>query len=128
MTGRPGLAGPIGYVPAAWVGLDSTCAVWDMAPPWWRSIGMEPHSWQVCNSCNVAIDYGSCRMQRMSELGLRERKKQRTRQALRQAAVRLFLERGFEATTIADIAAAAEVAPRTFFSYYPTKEDVVLGE
>ena len=64
----------------------------------------------------------------MSELGLRERKKQRTRQALRQAAVRLFLERGFEATTIADIAAAAEVAPRTFFSYYPTKEDVVLGE
>src|SRR5512132_3185155 len=54
--------------------------------------------------------------------------KQRTRQALRQAAVRLFLERGFEATTIADIAAAAEVAPRTFFSYYQTKEDVVLGE
>jgi AcrR family transcriptional regulator len=67
-------------------------------------------------------------MQRMSELGLRERKKQRTRQALRQAAVRLFLERGFEATTIADITAAAEVAPRTFFSYYQTKEDVVLGE
>jgi AcrR family transcriptional regulator len=64
----------------------------------------------------------------MSELGLRERKKQRTRQALRQAAVRLFLERGFEATTIADITAAAEVAPRTFFSYFQTKEDVVLGE
>ena len=64
----------------------------------------------------------------MSELGLRERKKRRTRQALRQAAVRLFLERGFEATTIADITAAAEVAPRTFFSYYPTKEDVVLGD
>jgi AcrR family transcriptional regulator len=42
--------------------------------------------------------------------------------------VRLFLERGFEATTIADITAAAEVAPRTFFSYYQTKEDVVLGE
>jgi AcrR family transcriptional regulator len=64
----------------------------------------------------------------MSELGLRERKKQRTRQALRQAAVRLFLERGFQATTIADITAAAEVAPRTFFSYFQTKEDVVLGE
>ena len=64
----------------------------------------------------------------MSELGLWERKKRRHRQALRQAAVRLFLERGFEATTIADITAAAEVAPRTFFSYYPTKEDVVLGD
>jgi AcrR family transcriptional regulator len=64
----------------------------------------------------------------MSELGIRERKKQRTRQALRQAAVRLFLERGFEATTIADITAAADVAPRTFFSYFQTKEDVVLDD
>lgn len=66
----------------------------------------------------------------MSELGMgiRERKKQRTRQALRQAAARLFLERGFEATTIADITAAADVAPRTFFSYFQTKEDVVLDE
>jgi AcrR family transcriptional regulator len=64
----------------------------------------------------------------MSELGLRERKKQRTRQALRQAAARLFLERGFEATTIADITTAADVAPRTFFSYFQTKEDVVLDE
>jgi AcrR family transcriptional regulator len=64
----------------------------------------------------------------MSELGIRERKKQRTRQALRQAALQLFLERGFEATTIADITAAADVAPRTFFSYFQTKEDVVLDE
>jgi AcrR family transcriptional regulator len=64
----------------------------------------------------------------MSELGIRERKKQRTRQALRQAALELFQERGFEATTIADITAAADVAPRTFFSYFPTKEDVVLDE
>jgi AcrR family transcriptional regulator len=60
--------------------------------------------------------------------GIRERKKQRTRQALRQAAVQLFLERGFEATTIADITEAADVAPRTFFSYFQTKEDVVLDE
>ena len=64
----------------------------------------------------------------MSELGIRERKKQRTRQALRQAALELFLERGFEATTIADITAAADVAPRTFFSYFKTKEDVVFDE
>lgn len=64
----------------------------------------------------------------MSELGIRERKKKRTRQALRQAALELFLERGFDATTIADITAAADVAPRTFFSYFQTKEDVVLDE
>jgi AcrR family transcriptional regulator len=66
----------------------------------------------------------------MSEpgMGIRERKKQRTRQALRQAALQLFLERGFEATTIADITAAADVAPRTFFSYFQTKEDVVLDQ
>ena len=66
----------------------------------------------------------------MSEpgVGIRERKKQRTRQALRQAALQLFQERGFEATTIADITAAADVAPRTFFSYFQTKEDVVLDE
>jgi AcrR family transcriptional regulator len=61
-------------------------------------------------------------------MGIRERKKQRTRQALRQAALQLFQERGFEATTIADITAAADVAPRTFFSYFQTKEDVVLDE
>ncbi len=64
----------------------------------------------------------------MNELGIRERKKQRTRQALRQAALELFQEHGFEATTIADITGAADVAPRTFFSYFQTKEDVVLDE
>jgi AcrR family transcriptional regulator len=58
--------------------------------------------------------------------GLRERKKQKTREAIVKAAYELFAERGFEGTTIADIAEAAEIAPRTFFSYFPSKDDVVF--
>jgi AcrR family transcriptional regulator len=61
-----------------------------------------------------------------AEVGLRERKRQRTRAAIQAAGLGLFARQGYDATTCEQIAAAAEVSPATFFRYFPTKEDVVL--
>jgi AcrR family transcriptional regulator len=59
--------------------------------------------------------------------GLRERKKQQTRQAIVDAAHRLFGERGFDRVTVAEVARAAEVSEGTVFNYFPTKEDLFYG-
>ena len=62
------------------------------------------------------------------DVGLRERKKLERRERIEAAAVDLFERDGFGATTIENIAARADIAPRTFFSYFATKEDVVLAD
>lgn len=64
----------------------------------------------------------------MGQPSLRDRKRRRTRQAIVDAAVELFQRYGYEGTTVADIAAAAEIGTRTFFSYFPSKEDVLFPE
>jgi AcrR family transcriptional regulator len=62
----------------------------------------------------------------MSEPGLRERKKQRMYETVSDIAVRLFMEKGFDAVSVAEVAAAAEISKPTLFRYFPAKEDLVL--
>jgi AcrR family transcriptional regulator len=59
---------------------------------------------------------------------MRERKRTRTRLMIQAEAMRLFADKGYENTTVEDIAYAAAISPRTFFRYFPTKEDVVLWD
>ncbi len=61
-------------------------------------------------------------------LGLRERKKIKTRQAIRREAFRLIDEKGYAATTVEQIADAADVSPSTFFRYFPSKESLLLAD
>ena len=64
----------------------------------------------------------------LSHVGLREQKKQETRNSIIQAAVALFSEQGYDVTTIDDIVARANYSRSTFFRLFGTKEDVVFGE
>ncbi|MYX76946.1 MULTISPECIES: TetR/AcrR family transcriptional regulator [unclassified Streptomyces] len=59
-------------------------------------------------------------------VGLRELKKERTRETIAETAIRLFLAKGFDQVSVTEVAATAEVSRRTLFAYFPTKEDLVL--
>jgi len=61
------------------------------------------------------------------ELGLRERKRRDTRRALQRAILAESIERGYDRVTIEDVCRVADVSPRTFFNYFTSKEDAVLG-
>ncbi|TGB02522.1 TetR family transcriptional regulator [Streptomyces sp. MZ04] len=77
---------------------------------------------------NVMTAVRSTASKHAAQLGLRERKKLKTRIAIREATYGLIREQGYEATTVEQIADAAEVSPSTVFRYFPTKEDIVLTD
>jgi AcrR family transcriptional regulator len=79
---------------------------------------------QICIHVQTCSLMYTCRM---TETGLRERSKARRRAAIIRAAYELFAERGYDATTVADIAEAAEVSPRTVAMYFPAKQDIALS-
>lgn len=97
---------------------------------WWRCRADDPPVWARDHNQRMSLPSSpadqSAPAAHRKRPGLRERKKLKTRLAIQQHALRLFQAQGYAATTIEQIAEAAEVSPSTFFRYFPTKEDVVL--
>src|SRR3954462_15856175 len=79
-----------------------------------------------CSVRKLAVSASFCDHGRVTT-GLRERKKQATRLAIHEAALRLVSEHGLDRVSVDDIAERADVSPRTFFNYFPAKDDAVLG-
>lgn len=73
-------------------------------------------------------EQGALDVRDVRDMGRRDRKKAATRRILLRTAARMFAERGYQETTVKDIAAAAGVTERTFFRYFPSKEDLVFAE
>jgi AcrR family transcriptional regulator len=80
-----------------------------------------------CGHCNFTVR-AICKDGTVAAQGRRERKKLDTRRRIESMSLEMFERDGFDATTIDDIALAVDIAPRTFFHYFPTKEDVVLAD
>lgn len=81
----------------------------------------------MTHTCTLVKQYPVVQNGKMATpTGLRERKKQATRQRISDIATRMFVERGFDAVTVAEIAEAAEVSKMTVFNYFPRKEDLVV--
>src|ERR1700735_659292 len=118
--------GPAAVAGLAQVGAEVCTAMWFMVldPFRVRRSGIFCSLTQICSSMQVRHRMYICRM---AEIGLRERSKARRRAAIIRAAYELFAERGYDATTVADIAEAAEVAPRTVAMYFPAKQDIALS-
>lgn len=83
-------------------------------------------NWRIVGSVNADVTFGQA--DTAAHAGLRQRKKESSRRAIEDAAWELFAEQGYEETSINDIAERADIAPRTFFRYFPTKEAVMYPQ